>query len=150
MRGKAIYISSQKGNSGCPYTTSHNSPIISYLGLLPGIFIENNSVTEKNVVYMTGALIERCAFSPSIVLKRDNEKDTESIEFPYQFSGLDSIKKIFNTEKTFQESFKKYLFNEEELEKKFSDGIKKFIKLDVSKLPNEVLYPRIVICSAVI
>jgi hypothetical protein len=139
MRGKAIYISSQEGNSGCLYMTSHNIPIISYLGLIPGIFIENNNVTDKNVVLMTGALIERSAFKRSGAWQ-----DLKSIEFPYYFSGLESIRKVFSEDGSFFPSFKKYIF-QETLESGQKSAIEEFCKADVSRLSSEDSFPREVI-----
>ncbi|AIL13351.1 hypothetical protein IM40_07330 [Candidatus Paracaedimonas acanthamoebae] len=135
MRGKAIYISSQEGSSGCLYMTSHNTPVISYLGLIPGIFIENNNVTDKNIVLMAGALIERSAFKRSAAWQNLN-----SIDFPYYFSGLESIRKIFSEDGSFFPSFKKYIF-QETLESGQKSAIEEFCKLDVSRLSSEGSFP---------
>ncbi|AIL13461.1 hypothetical protein IM40_08120 [Candidatus Paracaedimonas acanthamoebae] len=142
MRGKAIYISSQEGNSGCLYMTSHNIPIISYLGLVPGIFIENNVVTDQNVVLMAGALIERSVFKKSVTLQDPN---LNSIDFPYFFSGLESIVKTLGEDGSFFHAFKKYVFQEEGLDPKQKSAIEEFYKLDISKISPADSFPREVV-----
>ncbi|MBN9413724.1 MAG: hypothetical protein J0H12_07400 [Candidatus Paracaedimonas acanthamoebae] len=142
MRGKAIYISSQEGNSGCLYMTSHNIPIISYLGLVPGIFIENNNVTDQNVILMSGALIERSAFRRSVVLQ---DLHLNSIDFPYFFSGLEGSIKTLDEGTLFFHAFKKYVFQEKGLDPKQKAALEDLCKLDISKIATGDSFPREVI-----
>lgn len=149
MRGKAIYISSKNGNSGVPFTTSHNAPIISYLGLIPGIFIESNSATYSNIVLMVGHLIEKTVFrtNQKWTGELQHEEYSTTIDFPYQFTGLENIKNKFPASGSFAQSFSDYVFGKE-LDSNIKEIMMRFYNIGISfiqQIPQS--YPVMVNCS---
>lgn len=112
MRGKAIYLSKASGPSVTISSCSHNAPITSYLGFIPGIFIEHsllgnmpkvstltrNDMTLENIIHETGHLIDQ------MVLRSFYEaadKSYQTIPFVYQydnfikFNGANNRGKVF-------------------------------------------------------
>jgi hypothetical protein len=91
MRGKAVYLSTAEGVSLNAQETSHNSPVTTYLGLIPGVFLEHNKKPDDNNVSMTtralvheiGHLIDYTVLQRSL---------TKSIPFPYQFPQFHGLK----------------------------------------------------------
>lgn len=144
MRGKAIYISSEDGNSGAPFVTSHNAPIISYLGLIPGIFIESNSVTNSNIVLMVGHLIEQTVFEKNRpwTLASPPEESDLSVDFPYQF--------VLNigpeTKRSFREHFTEYVCGAKP-RKHIKRDMEEFCSMSVSSFQDQGSYPITVTCS---
>lgn len=92
MRGKAIYLSSSKGNGAALPATSHNSIFSSYLGLIPGIFIQNHpsgsKMLQDNILHLVGHLLN-ADFERLIEL--DKKTEIKYIPFPFVLEELKEL-----------------------------------------------------------
>lgn len=87
IRGKGIYISTKEGISITLSITSHNAPVTTYLGLIPGVFIEFNpssrdknfEFTTRTVVHEIGHLIDNTVLRATLL-----GNGIEAIPFHYQ------------------------------------------------------------------
>lgn len=92
IRGKAIYLSTETGVSLNAHMTSHNAPVATYLGLIPGVFIEHHpappdngvNMTLRNFVHEIGHLIDYTVLQPKL--------QEDSILFPHQFLEFQQLK----------------------------------------------------------
>lgn len=90
MRGKAIYLSIVEGVSLNAQETSHNSPVTTYLGLIPGVFIEHNKKPDDNNVSMTTrALVHEIGHLIDYTVLQGSFK--RSIPYPYQFPDFHGL-----------------------------------------------------------
>lgn len=109
MRGKAIYLSAKEGRGRHLQETSENKPITTYLGLIPGIFLENNKKEPNNrlggrtlnsimVVHETGHMIDY-----TVLRDRLDMSIPWFYEFPAFWSDLEQRDQLFKKNEKYRE-----------------------------------------------